>query len=128
MNDYRLINRGGSGVINIITSERNGDVVAIKAVEDNHDLLFISKDGIAMRTPASGVSIIGRNTQGMRLMRLKEGDKVVGATKIVSDEEEEQALVKGEQEKKEQIDEELTKEDEGSEIVKDMDFVEKDEE
>ena len=127
--DYRLINRGGSGVINIITNDRNGGVVAIKALEEDHDILFISKKGIAMRTSANGVSVIGRNTQGMRLMRLTEGDKVVGATKIISEKEEEQAIVQGEQGKKEKINEiedKLKQED--TDLVKGMDFVDKDEE
>ena len=87
--EYRLINRGGSGVKNIIINERNGKVIAVKAVDDDYDLLFISRNGIAIRTPASGISIIGRNTQGMRLMKLKDDDIVVGATKIISSKEEE---------------------------------------
>lgn len=127
--EYRLINRGGSGVINIITNDRNGDVVAIAAVDEDHDLLFISKKGIAMRTPAKGISEIGRNTQGMRLMRLEEGDKVVGATKIISEKEEDQAIEQGEQEqkiKKETI--EVKQEKEDIDLVQKMDFVEKDNE
>ncbi|MBI2138703.1 hypothetical protein HYU13_03885, partial [Candidatus Woesearchaeota archaeon] len=66
-------------------SERNGKVVAIRAVEDSDELMFISKNGITIRTPASGISIIGRNTQGMRMMRLEEGDKVVAAAKIAGE-------------------------------------------
>jgi DNA gyrase subunit A len=127
--DYRLINRGGSGVINIITNERNGNVVSIKAVEDEHDLLFISKNGIAIRTSAQGISVIGRNTQGMRLMKLSESDKVVAATKIISEKEEEQVIVEGELEKKEKLKEigdKIIKED--TELIKDMDFINKDEE
>ncbi len=84
--DYRLINRGGSGVINIKTTDRNGKVVAIKAVTDEDEVMFMSQKGIAIRTPCKGISIIGRNTQGLRLMRLSEGDKVVAAAKIVKEE------------------------------------------
>ncbi|MCB9358497.1 DNA gyrase subunit A [Candidatus Woesearchaeota archaeon] len=126
--DYRLINRGGSGVINIITNDRNGKVVSIKEVDDDNDILFISRHGIAIRIPAKDVSVIGRNTQGMRLMKLKsEDDKVVGATKIVSEKEEEQALVRGEAEKKEKIEEIENKlEQESTDLVNDMDFVDKD--
>ncbi len=127
--DYRLINRGGSGVINIITNERNAGVVSIKAVEDEHDILFISKKGIAMRTSAKGISVIGRNTQGMRLMRLKDDDKVVGTTKIMNEQEEEKAIEQGEQQKeeiKEAMEDKL--EQENVDLVKDMDFVDKDEE
>jgi len=127
--DYRLINRGGSGVINIITNDRNGGVVSIKAVEDDHDLLFISKNGIVIRTPAKGISIIGRNTQGMRLMKLGEEDKVVGATKIMSEKEEEQALVQGELEKKDKINAIKKKlKEEDTDMVEKMDFVDQEQE
>lgn len=85
ISEYRLINRGGSGVKNIICSDRNGKVVSITTVEDSDELMFISKNGIAIRIPASGISVIGRNTQGVRIMKLEEGDKVVAAAKIVND-------------------------------------------
>ncbi len=81
--DYRLISRGGSGVRNIICSERNGKVVAVKSITDDDDLMFISKEGITIRTPAKDLRIIGRNTQGLKLMGLNKGDKVVAAAKIV---------------------------------------------
>jgi DNA gyrase subunit A len=83
--DYRLIGRGGSGVINIKCSDRNGNVVAVLSVSDNEELMLISQFGIAIRMPVSGISSIGRNTQGVRLMRLDENDKVVSATKIIPD-------------------------------------------
>ena len=89
INDYRLINRGGKGVINIQCSERNGGVVAVKSVGDFDEIMFISMNGIIIRTPCKGISIIGRNTQGMRLMRLKSSsDRVVAAARIISDGEE----------------------------------------
>ena len=85
--DYRLINRGGKGVRNIICSERNGDVVAVKGVDDSKDILLISKQGIIIRTKASQINVIGRNTQGVRLMRLKtETDRVQNATVAEHDE------------------------------------------
>lgn len=87
--DYRLIRRGGKGVINIQTSDRNGNVVSVMAVDEEDEIMLISKKGIVIRTRAQGVSCIGRNTQGVRLMRLKEGDKTVSATKVVMDDEEE---------------------------------------
>ncbi|MBL7147543.1 MAG: DNA gyrase subunit A [Nanoarchaeota archaeon] len=83
--DYRLISRGGVGVRNIICSERNGGVVSINSVSDSDDVLFISQRGIVIRVPVSGISVIGRATQGVRLMRLIEGDKVVATTKIVKE-------------------------------------------
>jgi len=83
--DYRLINRGGSGVINIQCSDRNGSVVAICPVTDNDDIIFISKNGIVIRVPASDVSIIGRNTQGVRIMKMEPNDKVVSAVKVAKE-------------------------------------------
>ena len=83
--EYRLINRGGLGVINIQCSERNGKVVAVCPVTDNDDIIFISKNGIIIRVPASDISVIGRNTQGVRLMKLEPNDKVVSAVKVAKE-------------------------------------------
>jgi DNA gyrase subunit A len=88
ISDYRLINRGGKGVINIITSERNGNVVSVLSIEGKEEIMTITRRGIAIRTNSSGISIIGRNTQGVRVMKLREGDKVVAATKIKTEDEE----------------------------------------
>jgi DNA gyrase subunit A len=85
--EYRYISRGGKGVINIITSERNGKVVAVKSVDEKHDIMLISKNGITIRTPATGISVIGRNTQGVRLMNLKGGDKTVACTLVEHEDE-----------------------------------------
>jgi len=83
--EYRLINRGGSGVINIQCDERNGKVVSVKSVKDDDELVIISKNGIIIRVPAADISVIGRNTKGVRLMRLEENDKVVSAARIISE-------------------------------------------
>ena len=80
--EYRHISRGGKGVINIITSERNGKVVAVRSVTEDQDVMLISRNGITIRTPASGISIIGRNTQGVRLMNLNDGDKLKACTLV----------------------------------------------
>jgi DNA gyrase subunit A len=85
ISDYRLINRGGLGVINIICSDRNGPVVAAKAVDDEGEVMFITTSGNVIRTPTKGISTIGRNTQGMRLMKLNPDDKVVDAARVVVD-------------------------------------------
>ncbi len=82
--DYRLISRGGSGVINIQTTERNGKAIAIKTITEEDGLVFISKSGIIIRVPAKDISLIGRNTQGSRIMRLDKADKVVAVAKIIS--------------------------------------------
>jgi len=85
IDNYRLINRGGHGVINIQCSERNGKVVSINSVNDNDELILISRRGIVIRMLANGISLIGRNTQGVRLMRLSNDDNVVSAAKIIND-------------------------------------------
>jgi len=76
VNDYRLINRGGKGVINIKTTDRNGKVVGVKCVSEDKDVMFITKKGILIRTGISNISKIGRNTQGVRLMKLNPGDSI----------------------------------------------------
>ncbi|MEA3515093.1 MAG: DNA gyrase subunit A [Nanoarchaeota archaeon] len=85
VSDYRLTKRGGVGVRNIITSDRNGSVVAVKSIEGDVGLLFMSKEGIIIRTHSSGISTIGRNTQGVKLMNLITGDKVVAAARIADE-------------------------------------------
>jgi DNA gyrase subunit A len=76
INNYRLIKRGGKGVINIKTSDRNGKVIGVKCVSEDRDVMFITKNGILIRTGISNISKIGRNTQGVRLMKLNSGDSV----------------------------------------------------
>jgi len=75
--EYRKTNRGGLGIINIKSSERNGGVVALKAVTDNYDIMLITKNGIIIRSDVGKISIIGRNTQGVKLINLEKGDTVV---------------------------------------------------
>jgi DNA gyrase subunit A len=75
--DYRKTNRGGSGIINIKKSDRNGAVVGLKGVTDDFDIMLITKNGIIIRSDVTKISVIGRNTQGVRLINLEEGDKVV---------------------------------------------------
>jgi DNA gyrase subunit A len=81
--EYRLISRGGSGVKNIICSERNGKVVSVNSVTDNDEIMLITKKGITIRMPVSQISVIGRATQGVRLIKLEENDKLVSVAKIV---------------------------------------------
>lgn len=82
LEEYRLINRGGIGVINIQCSERNGPVVAVASVSDEDDIMLISQAGITIRIPVKTISVIGRNTQGVRLMKLDDKDIVVACAKI----------------------------------------------
>ncbi|MBW2965365.1 DNA gyrase subunit A, partial [Candidatus Woesearchaeota archaeon] len=84
--EYRLIKRGGVGVKNIICSERNGKVVAIRSVTDDDELMLISQKGIIIRTAVKQISTIGRVTQGVRIMKLEDGDRLRDAAKIVNEE------------------------------------------
>lgn len=86
IDEYRLTKRGGKGVINIKATDRNGQVVAMKAVNDNDELMFITQDGIMLRTDLAEVREIGRATQGVRLIKTNEGDKVVAVARIVPEE------------------------------------------
>lgn len=83
--DYRVTNRGGKGVINVKTSERNGEVVAIKEVRDTDELILITKKGIANRQAVSQINVIGRNTQGVRLIRLGKDDLVTDVARVVKE-------------------------------------------
>jgi len=85
--DYRPQGRGGLGLINIKTSERNGRVVALKAVKEDDELMMITANGIIIRTGLDDVREISRNTQGVRLIRISAGDKLVAAAKIVAEDE-----------------------------------------
>ena len=80
--DYRLINRGGKGVRNIICDERNGFVAGVRAILGTEDLLLISKQGIIIRINSEQINVIGRNTKGVRVMRLKDDDKVTSIAKL----------------------------------------------
>ena len=85
ISEYRLISRGGSGVRNIICSERNGKVISINSVDHNDEIMLITMNGITMRMPVSQISVIGRSTQGVRLMKLEDKDKLVSVAKIIND-------------------------------------------
>jgi DNA gyrase subunit A len=89
ISDYRVTNRGGKGVINVKTTERNGKVVAIKEVLEDDELMLITEKGIIIRQPVKQIKEIGRNTQGVRLITLDKGDKVMDVARVVKGEEEE---------------------------------------
>ncbi len=80
--DYRLITRGGLGVINIQTTDRNGPVAAIVPIADDDEIMVITRAGITIRIPAADIPIIGRNTQGVRIMKLDELDQIVSVTRV----------------------------------------------
>jgi len=93
--DYRKIRRGGKGVITIKTGERNGDVVCAMKVEETDELIVTSVNGMVIRMPVSGISVLSRATMGVRLMKLKEEDKVSAVTRLVGREQEERAMEAG---------------------------------
>lgn len=86
VSEYRLCNRGGKGVTNIKITDKNGPVQAVMLVDGSEDLMLISKQGIGIRLKCSEISTIGRATQGVRVMRLNEGDRLAAAAKIIIEE------------------------------------------
>jgi len=90
LNNYPVQGRGGYGVITIKTSERNGEVVGARLVEEVDELMLITNTGQIIRMRVSDISIIGRNTQGVRLMSMDEEELVVGLAKVVNEDEEEE--------------------------------------
>ncbi len=85
--DYRLQGRGGKGVINLKISEKTGQVVAIKSVTDDDQLMVITRNGIVNRQRVDEIRVIGRATQGVRLVNLDEGDVVMDVARVISDDE-----------------------------------------
>jgi DNA gyrase subunit A len=85
--EYRITGRGGKGIITIQTSQRNGKVVGFLQVMNEDELMLITDGGKIIRMPVKGISIIGRNTQGVRLISVEPGEKVVGVAKVMEKEE-----------------------------------------
>ncbi|MGC4027785.1 MAG: DNA gyrase subunit A [Steroidobacteraceae bacterium] len=84
LEDFPSHGRGGQGVIALQTTERNGRVVAALQVTPEHELMLISSNGTLVRTPVADVSVVGRNTQGVRLIRLDDGDRLSGVERVES--------------------------------------------
>ena len=85
--EYRVTNRGGSGITNIITSKRNGNVIASFPIENDKQIIMITNKGTVIRTRVSDIRISGRNTQGVTLMKANEDEKVVSVAKVEAEEE-----------------------------------------
>ncbi|MGB3775255.1 MAG: DNA gyrase subunit A [Leeuwenhoekiella sp.] len=85
--DYRITNRGGKGVKTISVTEKTGGLVAINNVTDSDDLMIINKSGIAIRMAVSDLRVMGRATQGVKLINLKNNDSIAAVTKVKHDEE-----------------------------------------
>lgn len=91
LEDYRFTNRGGKGVKTINITPKTGDLIAIKAVTDDDDLMIITQNGIAIRLAVRGVRVMGRNTQGVRLINLREEDQIAAATQVPANGENEES-------------------------------------
>ena len=88
LEDYRLTNRGGKGVKTISITEKTGKLVTLKSVSDNDDLMIINKSGIAIRMQVEDLRVMGRATQGVKVISIKEGDSIAAVAKVMKDEEE----------------------------------------
>ena len=90
LEDYRVTNRGGKGVKTISITEKTGDLVAIKNVDDSNGLMIINKSGIAIRMAVEDLRVMGRATQGVKLINIKEGDSIAAVAKVIHEKDEEQ--------------------------------------
>lgn len=90
IDDYRVTNRGGKGVKTINITEKTGKLVAIKNVTDEDDLMIINKSGIAIRMAVSDLRVMGRATQGVRLIKVREDDAIAAVAKAMKDEDEDE--------------------------------------
>ena len=93
--EYRTQSRAGLGLITIKVNERNGNVVDNLLVEDDYQIMVVTSSGKVIRTPVNGISTLGRNTQGVRIMRLDSEERVVALAKMVDsdDEDAEEATI-----------------------------------
>ena len=87
LEDYRITNRGGKGVKTINITEKTGNLVAIKNVSDDDDLMIITKKGLTIRMPVSDIRVMGRATQGVKVINLKNGDEIAAVAKVPKVEE-----------------------------------------
>ena len=92
LEDYRTTNRGGKGVKTITVTEKTGELVSLKAVTDEDDLMIITKKGTMIRMGVNTLRVMGRATQGVRLINLRKGDEIASIAKVPASEEEEELL------------------------------------
>ena len=90
LEDYRVTNRGGKGVKTLNISEKTGNLVAIKNVDDSNDLMIINKSGITIRMSVEDLRVMGRATQGVKLINIKDSDSIAAVAKVMHEEEEEE--------------------------------------
>ena len=87
IDEYRVQNRGGRGIITMKTNEKTGNLVALKMVAEDDDLMIINSEGIIIRIGVKDISTLGRNTQGVMLMRVEEGNTVISVAKTEKDDD-----------------------------------------
>ena len=88
LEDYRITNRGGKGVKTISITEKTGSLVSLKNVSDGDDLMIINKSGIAIRMEVNSLRVMGRATQGVKLINIKDNDSIAAVAKVVLDDQE----------------------------------------
>ncbi|WP_413377081.1 DNA gyrase subunit A [Alkalihalobacillus sp. 1P02AB] len=86
--EYRIQNRGGKGIKTSNITDKNGSLVALKIVSDDHDIMIITVSGVIIRTQVEGISITGRNTQGVKVIRIDEGEEVATVARVEIEDEE----------------------------------------
>lgn len=91
LEDYRKTNRGGKGVKTINITEKTGELIALKDVTDDNDLMIINRSGITIRLAVSGIRVAGRSTQGVRLINIKEGDGIAAVCTVGKRDEDEES-------------------------------------
>ncbi len=97
IDDYRVTNRGGKGVKTINVTEKTGELIAMKSVSDENDLMIITQSGITIRLPISSISVLGRATQGVRVINLKGEDRIASVARVTIEDEPEAEVIEGEE-------------------------------
>ena len=103
--DYRITNRGGKGVITLNITEKTGQLIAIQNVTDEDGLMIINKSGVAIRMAVNELRVMGRNTQGVKLINLKNNDEIAAIAKVEMDKDVE------EEESREEINDDISNEE-----------------
>ncbi len=87
LGDYRVQKRGGKGIITLKRTDKTGPIVALKEVLPDDELMMVTRKGVIIRVPVEGIRVIGRNTQGVRVMNLDSGDAVMDVARVVKEDE-----------------------------------------
>ena len=95
IDEYRVQKRGGKGIITVNRTDKTGDAVSIKEVLPDDELMLITKGGVAIRMPVKGIRVAGRNTQGVKLVNLDDGDRVIDVARVVPDDEKDEGVEDG---------------------------------